>query len=267
MYILFEFSTINFQILGVPSYFLFALLGFVVSVCTYIILIASKKYDVTKYTFILLPSFIGMAFGAKLFGILTGIYRAIGAGIPITKESLFDTGIVFYGGLAGFLITYYICLRIQKYEMDLMILNVLAVCIPLFHTVARIGCFTSGCCYGKVYTGIFSIKYTTYILHHIDTNLRFPVQILEAVFNFGLFIYLLVLLNSNNWIKKNTLIKYLSIYSVGRFVIEFFRGDIRRGIVHGVSFSQTISIILWIILFGLFMYRKLFKRKREDFNG
>lgn len=264
---LFEFNTIKFQILGVPSYFFFAFLGFVVSVCIYIILIATKKYDVTKYTLILFPSFIGMALGAKLFGILTGIYRDIGMGIPITMESLFDTGIVYYGGLAGFLITYYLCIRLQKYDLDLMIINVLAVCLPLFHTFARIGCFTSGCCYGKVYTGIFSIKYTTYILNHIDTSLRFPVQILEAIFNFGLFIYLLVMLNSNEWINKNILIKYLSIYSVGRFAIEFLRGDFRRGIVHGLSFSQVISIILWIVLFVYFIYRKLFKREKEDFNG
>lgn len=268
MNILFEFNTIEFQILGVPSYFFFSLLGFVIAVCIYIILIASKRYDVTKYTLILLPSFIGMVLGAKLFGILTGIYRDIGTRIPITFKSLFDTGIVYYGGLAGFLITYYLCLRLRRLDLDLMAINVLAVCIPLFHTFARIGCFTSGCCYGKIYTGIFSIKYTTYIAHQIDTNLRFPVQILEAIFNFGLFIYLLILLRSNDWIKKNILIKYLLIYSGGRFAIEFSRGDIRRGVIHGLSFSQTMSISLWIALFGYLMYQKLLlKGKKEKFNG
>ena len=44
-----------------------------------------------------------MALGAKGFGFLTGIYRNIGIGKPITLDALLDTGIVFYGGaVVGF---------------------------------------------------------------------------------------------------------------------------------------------------------------------
>ena len=35
---------------------------------------------------------------------------------------------------------------------------------------------------------------------------------------------------------------YLIFYSIGRFVIEFFRGDIERGSVGVLSTSQFISI-------------------------
>lgn len=39
---------------------------------------------------------------------------------------------------------------------------------------------------------------------------------------------------------------YLIFYSIGRFVIEFFRGDIERGSVGVLSTSQFISILqLW----------------------
>lgn len=266
---LLEFNTVGFQIFGVPSYFFFALCGFVIAICLYIILMASKGYDVTQCTKILFPSFIGMAIGAKLFGILTGIYRSIGANTTITLNSILDTGIVFYGGLLGFLSTYFLCLRSRRCCLDRQAIDILAVCIPLFHTFARIGCFTSGCCYGRFYSGILSIKYTTYIENSIDVNMRFPVQLLESLFNFGLFIYLLLLLRSNEWRSKNILIRYLTIYSIGRFFLEYLRGDIRRGIIGDLSFSQTVSILLWLILFVYILHQRNLSigMKKEERNG
>lgn len=37
---------------------------------------------------------------------------------------------------------------------------------------------------------------------------------------------------------------YLIIYSIERFIFEFFRGDIARGVFMNVSTSQWISLIL-----------------------
>lgn len=190
---------------------------------------------------------------------LTGIYRSIGNNTKITLDSILDTGIVFYGGLIGFLIAYFLCLQSRHFHLDGQAINILAVCIPLFHTFARIGCFTSGCCYGRLYTGILSVKYTTYIENSININLRFPVQLLESLFDLGLFVYLLTLLRSKEWRSKNILIRYLTIYSIGRFFLEYLRGDIRRGIVDGLSFSQTVSIFLWLMLLGY----ALLQRKRK----
>ena len=45
---------------------------------------------------------------------------------------------------------------------------------------------------------------------------------------------------------------YLILYSIGRFVLEFFRGDLIRGSVGSLSTSQFISIftvIAGIVLF------------------
>ena len=40
---------------------------------------------------------------------------------------------------------------------------------------------------------------------------------------------------------------YCILYSITRFTLEFFRGDVERGIIIGLSTSQWISIILFII--------------------
>lgn len=250
---LFEFNTINFQIFGIPSYLFFAILGFVVATCVYIILMASKGYDVTQCIKILLPSIVGMAIGAKLFGFLTSIYRSIGNNAPITLDSIFDTGIVFYGGLFGFLIIYFLCLRLRFFNLEHHAINILVVCIPLFHAFARLGCFSSGCCYGMLYDGIGSVKYIVSVENGTNINMRLPIQLLESLFNLGIFLYLFYLQRNEAWRTKNILIKYLAIYSIGRFFLEYGRGDVRRGIIGYISFSQAISILLWGVLIVLFI--------------
>ena len=222
-------------------------------------LMSSKKYDLSQSIKTLFISLVGMALGAKLFGYLTGIYRDIGLGNSITLDSALDTGIVYYGGLLGLIATYSLCLRAKQCILDVHSLDVLAVCFPLFHTIARIGCFLSGCCYGKIHQGILAINYTTIIEGSVDMNLRFPVQLLESLFELAIFIYLLSLLHKEEWQSKKILLRYLAIYSVGRFFLEFLRGDIRRGIICGVSFSQCISILIWIALISYCLKRGRFK--------
>lgn len=208
----------NFQIFGIPAYFFCAFTGFVVTTSVYIVLMSSKRYDISQSMKILMFSLLGLALGAKIFGFLTGIYRNIGNGEKVTLETMLDTGIVFYGGLFGLLIVYMLCLHSKRCCLDKYAVDVLAVCIPLFHSIARIGCFFSGCCFGKIYEGVLSINYITIINGNIDENMRFPIQLIEALFEFLLFLYLLNSLNSDRWKEKKILIRYLIFYSIFRFM-------------------------------------------------
>ena len=52
------------------------------------------------------------------------------------------------------------------------------------------------------------------------------------------------------------LVWYLLLYSIWRFIIEFWRGDDVRGVFGWISFSQIICIG---ITFGIFTY----KRRKE----
>ena len=45
--------------------------------------------------------------------------------------------------------------------------------------------------------------------------------------------------------KGRLFLIYLLIYPVGRFILEFFRGDEYRGFIFGLSTSQFISILLF----------------------
>lgn len=186
-----------------------------------------------------------MLLGAKLFGFLTGLYVAFANNEPISLRTFLDTGIVFYGGLIGFLLSFlFLCKKWNK-KIEYRVVDIAAVCIPLFHFWGRLGCFFGGCCYGIETQSLFSIIYTTKIKEYIITATRMPVQLIEATGNLVIFIFLLLLLNFGIF-KKYLLELYLSMYAIMRIILEFFRGDLTRGIYHGVSFSQIVSFVIII---------------------
>ena len=90
------------------------------------------------------------------------------------------------------------------------------IVIPFFHYVGRIGCFLAGCCYGIEYNGLFKIMYTEAIAAPNGINL-FPVQLLEALLNFLLFLFLVWI---DKWLKKP--LSNFGIYLVLYGAIRFF---------------------------------------------
>lgn len=240
------FNAVGFTIFDIPGYFFFTGIGLVVSISVFIVLMAEKKYSLPKNIRIVFASAFIVLLSARLFGCISGIYRDVGLGRDVTWDGIKETGIVFYGGLIGLLVSYGIMARISK--QDIYIMDVLAVCIPLFHSIARVGCFFGGCCFGKESHSHIAINYTTTVFDEVITAYRIPTQLIEAAFNLILFLYLFHLLRSEEWKRRNILKRYLLIYSIGRFFIEFFRGDLVRGVIYGISFSQLISVLIWIYL-------------------
>ncbi len=261
------FDAVGFTLFGIPGYFFFAGIGFVVSISVFIVFVVDKGYMLQRNMRNLLISMPFMIFCARLFGCISGVYRDVGMNIEISLEGIKNTGIVFYGGFIGLFSSLYFLTK--KYNQDKHVLDIVAVCVPLFHSIARVGCFLGGCCFGKEYTGFFSIKYTTLILGEVSTANRIPTQIIEAVFNFCLFLYLLFLLKSNKWKDKHISKQYLLIYSIGRFFIEFLRGDIMRGVIYGISFSQVICVLIWVYLLISYYISRRYSKKmelKEDIN-
>lgn len=253
------FNVINFKIFGIPSYFFCVGLGFVITICIFIVWVSNKGYNLQTSIRVLFLSLVFMGGSARLFGCISGIYRAIGIGEKVTWDVIKNTGIVFYGGLIGLILSFR--LLSKKFGIDRSEMDVLAVMIPLFHAITRVGCFFSGCCFGKESNSVVAIIYTTMINGVEDTAVRFPIQLVEALFNLLLFLFLLQMLKVAEGKCKNIINTYLLIYSIGRFWIEFLRGDSIRGIVYGISFSQGISICIWVYLAGINI---ILKRKRVE---
>ena len=226
----------------VSCYVLFAGIGMFVSAMVLFELLVEKLL-LKKYIKLIASAFLGLFLGGKLFGIISyTLYLWNQFQYISISESIKYSGIVFYGGLLGYIVTLQLLCKWCKHNFQDISAEI-AVCMPLFHSFARIGCFFTGCCYGKHYTGMLVVNYR--IGFDGVWQQRFPVQIAEAAVEFLLFIILLKLYHSNKvYIKRCLLHIYLSFYAVARFVLEFYRGDEVRGFVKGLSFSQCISLAI-----------------------
>ena len=146
-----------YGVLGVTG----ALLGML-----YILLMAPKfGADRENSVYIYVLGAVGAMAGAKLLFILVeipDILRALESGISNPSEiiwSLANGGMVFYGGLLGGISAAWWCSKIIKTKLtDYLVLLVPA--LALAHSIARIGCFSAGCCYGIETTSWIGYTYT-----------------------------------------------------------------------------------------------------------
>lgn len=194
--------------------------------------IFSKKYDNFYFPQIersLLYCMIGSGIVGKLLYVLTRIHSS--------NLTIFDRlgGFVFFGGFIGAIIGLYIY-SIRKWNRFFDLLDVYTSILPLGQAIGRMGCYFNGCCYGKHYTGFLAVKY---IVDGKETQV-FPTWFIESFFCLMLFISMFLI--SKKIYSGSYSAIYMISYSLFRFTIEFFRGDTLRGVWHGLSTSQYISM-------------------------
>ena len=249
----------NFDLFGreIWLYQIMTIFG-IFSIGAYIYITCKKlKYNEVDAIILLLLCFLGVLIGGHILYALTNFEIIVIAVKNIQLINSFSRfmelmgeifgGNVFYGGLLGGLLTAFIIVRKKPHYRPFI--DIAVTGIPLFHFWGRIGCFFSGCCYGIESEFGFTMHRSP-VEQANDIN-RFPVQLLEAVFNLCLFIFLHFLFKKGKF-KDKLLYIYLLCYSAGRFFIEFLRGDEHRGFFFGMSTSQNISIVL--LIFSLIMF-------------
>lgn len=224
--------------------------------------ITAKKfdYDYSDLIIFLLFISIGVIIGSHLLYAVVNYKNVIYFAGKIkeinTFEKLFSVlnylfgGSVFYGGLFGGLTTGYIISKNNRKYRKFFDIGVTS--IPLFHFFGRIGCFLGGCCYGI--ESKIGFIYRINPIAEANGVRRFPIQLVEAIFNIALF-FLLSRLLFHKKLKDKLIYVYLSLYAAGRFFIEFFRGDTYRGIWFSFSTSQIISILILLVLIIRFCYK------------
>ncbi len=228
-----------------------------------------KGYDDNDMIVVLLIAGIGVILGGHLLYGLTNLelLRTLFAdpgnitGIQdfFTRLVSIFGGSVFYGGLLGGIVAASLCIKRKKLDFG-EYADMIAPGVPLFHVFGRIGCFLGGCCYGIECS--FGLTYQNSLVPSANGVPRFPVQLLEAAFNLALFILLEKWYRDGKW-KHKLFLAYLVIYPVGRFLLEFLRGDVVRGFVGPFSTSQWISIFL-LITSGVLLWKKRGKLSAQE---
>nr|WP_315988195.1 prolipoprotein diacylglyceryl transferase [Desulforamulus aquiferis] len=130
--------------------------------------------------------------------------------------------------------------------------DTLAPGLLMGQAVGRMGCFLNGCCFGIPHS--FGVAYPV----GSDANFIFGSQKLfpAVLFEAGWDILVLALL-LKIFTKKPfdgfIALSYFILYSVGRFTIEFWRGDSLRTIMD-FKVAQLTSIITIIVSVALMVY-------------
>lgn len=160
-------------------------------------------------------------------------------------------GLVYYGGLIGGVVGGIVGAGVAKIKLQTVETAVIPY-LPIGHAIGRIGCVMAGCCNGMEYEGPFALYYPNSVSGLPSQQGYFPVQLLEAVLNIIIAAFLIWYSHKDRK-TCNVLFLYLILYSVTRFWLEFLRGDEIRGIYLGLSLSQWISVVLFILSAGYFI--------------
>ncbi|MCI6997027.1 MAG: prolipoprotein diacylglyceryl transferase [Eubacterium sp.] len=244
-----------------PTYILINALGIYITFLFLSILLLNQLLF-RKYMPLVLWSVIGLVIGAKTFGILSKVlYNLYELNYFSLQDSIKNCGIVYLGGLFGFLGMLWMLCKLKRYDFG-EIGNMLAISIPLFHSIGRVGCYFGGCCYGIEYQGVVAMLYR--IEENGEYVMRFPTQISESLFEMSMFVIFFVLYRK----KKNKkdgrfLMLYLISYLCFRIVIEFYRGDLDRGVFGKISFSQIVCVLVIVYIIIIYYFKR---RKVENEN-
>ena len=236
---------------AIPTYGLCLVLAFFTVAVTTSVRAKKKKsvsYNVSLVVFSMLLAGLILG-GTWLYAFVTYPFSYI---VECLKDFDFSflSGIVFYGGLIGGIIGAVIGGKLMRFNI-LDIEDIIVPVIPLAHAFGRIGCLFAGCCHGIEYNGPFAVRIMDYSSGRLSDTTYFPVQAVEAICDVFIMVYLLAYVRKKHK-QGDVLCRYLMLYSVMRFCVEFLRGDTIRGIGIGISTSQWISIG---ILFGVVFYK------------
>ena len=159
---------------------------------------------------------------------------------------MLSDGFVVYGGIIGGILAGWLYCRVKQADFW-KYFDLIMPSVALAQGFGRIGCLLAGCCYGRETDSLFSITFrnSDFAPNHVSL---IPTQIYSSILdflNFGVLLYIAKRKKNDGQVAAC----YLIFYSIGRFVLEFFRGDLIRGSVGVFSTSQFIS--LFILAAGL----------------
>lgn len=164
-------------------------------------------------------------------------------------------GMTFIGGLLGGVAAFFVLFKFMTTKSEKTYLRVcvqyLLISILVAHFFGRIGCFLAGCCYGEITHSFLGMNF--------PNGHRHPTQLYEAVLLLGIFLACFKF-------KKYTFYIYPIAYGVGRFIIEFFRGDERGANFFGVlspsQFWSILMVIAGVVLIVLFNRKGISKEEK-----
>jgi phosphatidylglycerol---prolipoprotein diacylglyceryl transferase len=162
---------------------------------------------------------------------------------------VWEGGLILYGGV--FVAAIFLFMATRKLKIPLFLITDMFVpCLALTQAFGRIGCFLEGCCWGKPTHFCWGVQFPL-----LEGKVH-PVQLYESVFCFFLFVILHQRYRVKHFQGEITLL-YFILYSIARFILEFFRGD-QKTLFFMLTLPQIISLVLLsvMVLVGILIPRR-----------
>jgi len=184
---------------------------------------------------------------------------------PLDMLALWEGGATFYGGfILAVLASYW---WLQKHSLPfLQVADIMAPSIALGLVFTRVGCFLSGCCYGKPTSMAWGVVFppsspagsAALVMAQergVDHVALHPTQLYASLG--GLVIFTILMLSQPRLEKRGSTFGLLMIlYGISRFTIDFFRTyEANARVLAGLTFNQLISVGL-ILLGSYFLMRR-----------
>ncbi len=223
--------------------------------------------------------------GARIAFVLTYFRGFIVEGSPWTTFvnliNITRGGLVFYGGFIGGTLALIVYCRFRKILIPAMC-DLVGVVLPLGIAFGRVGCFLTGCCWGKVTDLPWAVRFPRLLpkeevpfggyafADHLnrgwvgleDTHSLpiHPTQLYETLAMVAFFFFLWSVRKRKTYDGQIGL-AVVAGYAVWRFFNETLRGD-NPAFALELTFSQTVSIVLLLLTVPLLLYHA-FKRTPE----
>jgi len=201
---------------------------------------------------------IGVLIGSRLLEILVRLPYYIDN--PM-KMLTMRRGVVLYGGYIGAVVG---SMGYVKYKKQpwLPLVDIAATMFGLGLFIQRaFGCFMAGCCYGRPTNLPWGVHFPegSPAFKEYGSRAVHPSQLYEAILGLIMFGILLLYRHKRpNRAYGELFALQMTIYGIGRFFLEYMRGDDIRGIFGPFSTSQWISVAMLVFAGCLFAWAQKF---------
>jgi len=258
--------------LTIHSYGVMMALGFLAGLGNWILLGRREGHSAQFCMDLMFWVILSGIVGARLAYVLEN--WAAYAADPLSIVRVDQGGLIFYGGFVAASAAVVFFVRRHKVPMA-SLFDFVVTSVPLAHAFGRIGCFLNGCCFGSCTKAVPHVRFPQHSIPWYSqiregriasnaalSNPVHPVQLYEAAFNilvYGVVVWLFRRKGRPGMVTG----VYLVLYAIGRFSLEFMRGDrADRLAVMQLSIGQFVS--LFVLLAGLAVLGYIHHNARPD---
>ena len=170
---------------------------------------------------------------------------------------IWNGGMSFHGGLIGVIVVSILFAK-KNNQNPFYYLDIISIVAPIGIFLGRIANFINSELYGLETNVPWAVKF-----FQVDNLSRHPSQLYEAFFEGIILFFILIYFKNRSFLKKPGLISgiFLILYSLFRFIIEFFREpDNQLGYLF---FELTMGQILCLSFFMIGIYLIIIKYENK----